>query len=287
CSGTQIAWFIFFKAKFALYQFQLMYYLFCTFCTLKSHIRTLNNYQPIVLCLSVDVSGVVMMDKTTTGVWLLHSTPRFPFLRDQNKFWPDSGAKNAQTFICVTFKYDEFQQIGNVITFTFDDHIPADFHENLQKLRGDDNNNRPQRDNEVSTQDLTSEGGTSFCSFAKKRCKEGDLYLTIAETYKTDVRVQTWGGQSGRDGDYCEDKQRQVINIDSLKTDLGTWNAGNDHSKWCVSTESKNHLICIADMNRSDSQYERPGGALCFEHKKASQLFKGVAGRKTCTKSKS
>lgn len=52
------------------------------------------------------------MDKTGTGLWLLHSTPRFPYTRDQNHFWPPSGNKNAQTFICVTFPYDEFRKIG-------------------------------------------------------------------------------------------------------------------------------------------------------------------------------
>uniref|UniRef100_A0A8D0D946 Deoxyribonuclease-2-alpha n=1 Tax=Sander lucioperca TaxID=283035 RepID=A0A8D0D946_SANLU len=243
--------------------------------------------------------GLVMMDKTTTGVWLLHSTPRFPFRRDQNKFWPDSGAKNAQTFICVTFNYNTFQQIGehllDINAFTFDDHIPDDFHDNLKKLRKTENNNRDERDNKVNIQNLTSAAGlTSFRSIAKQQYKAptpagktphddnifvGDLYLTIAETYKTDVRVQTWP-QRGRNGSYCEDNQRRVINIESVKTDLGNgeveWTMEIDHSKWCVSTDNNNHLICIADMNRAITQYERPGGGLCFEHKEVSELFKGV-----------
>ncbi|XP_038127910.1 cell-death-related nuclease 7-like [Cyprinodon tularosa] len=34
--------------------------------------------------------GVVMVDRTSTGVWLLHSTPQFPFRREQSSFWPQS-----------------------------------------------------------------------------------------------------------------------------------------------------------------------------------------------------
>ncbi|XP_031136382.1 deoxyribonuclease-2-beta-like [Sander lucioperca] len=259
--------------------------------------------------------GLVMMDKTTTGVWLLHSTPRFPFRRDQNKFWPDSGAKNAQTFICVTFNYNTFQQIGqhllDINAFTFDDHIPNNFHENLKNLRRTENNNRPQRVNQVKIQDLTSAGGTLFRSIAKKQYEggeepeddqcgdeppptkkprteppptiqepkeeyDGDLYLTIAETYTTNVKVQTWC--SKKESSYC--KGPQVIRIKSVKTNLGNvevkWRPGKDHSKWCVAKNNNNHLICIADVNRALSQYERPGGGLCFIHQQASELFKGV-----------
>uniref|UniRef100_A0A8C9ZUZ3 Deoxyribonuclease-2-alpha n=1 Tax=Sander lucioperca TaxID=283035 RepID=A0A8C9ZUZ3_SANLU len=234
-----------------------------------------------------------MMDKDQTGVWLLHSTPKFPFERDQNKknFYPPSGVANAQTFICVTFNYDQFKQIGqhllNIAAFPFDHHIPPDFHKELINVTEKDlNKSRPGE----GIQELTSAGRTSFRSIAKKLYKEeerpqqqqgindGDLYLTIAETYKTDVRVQTWPCQ--QDKPYCEQNQPQVINIKSVKANLGNgevkWTAGVDHSKWCVAKDNNNHLICIADVNRALSQYKRPGGGLCFVHQQVSELFKGV-----------
>ncbi|XDV26324.1 hypothetical protein PO909_030072 [Leuciscus waleckii] len=230
--------------------------------------------------------GVVMMNKDR-GVWLLHSTPKFPVKRDNN-FWPSTGTTNAQTFICVTFKYNEFKKIGqhllDISAFPFDDHIPADFHEELIKVT----NNNPTPGTGIH--DLTSARGTLFRSIAKKLYKEeerpqqgiydGDLYLTIAETYNTDVRVQTWGRQCGREGSYCVQNQHQVINIASVKADLGNrevkWMASNDHSKWCVAKDNNNHLICIADVNRAVTQYKRPGGALCFVHQQVSDLFKGL-----------
>lgn len=57
--------------------------------------------------------GVVMLDRQT-GVWLSHSTPRFPVYRNRN-FWPNNGNTNAQTFMCVTFSYDQFKEIGRLI----------------------------------------------------------------------------------------------------------------------------------------------------------------------------
>uniref|UniRef100_A0A8D0A2Q7 Deoxyribonuclease-2-alpha n=1 Tax=Sander lucioperca TaxID=283035 RepID=A0A8D0A2Q7_SANLU len=189
--------------------------------------------------------GLVMMDKTTTGVWLLHSTPRFPFKRDNN-FYPSSGAKNAQTFICVTFNYDQFKDIGNGISYIFI------FMFLLVDL------------NMMLIHFIFTFCFILFCSYFI--FFYGDLYLTIAETYKTDVRVQTWGCQKGRDGSYCVQNRHQVIKIASVKANLGNgkveWKTTTDLSKWCVSIDNNNHLICIADVNRATSQYKRPGGGL-------------------------
>ncbi|XP_028457166.1 cell death-related nuclease 6-like [Perca flavescens] len=281
-----------------------------------------------------------MMDKDKTGVWLLHSQPRFPYERDEKNFWPkakkgDKVTRNAQTFICVTFKYGEFQHIGqhllNIAAYPFESHIPNDFHTELNDAAKKEWNKRKPGER---IKDLTSEGTMQFRSFAKKlytrklrrrrgvptpkakakanplgpkktmkagkassqRPKapsqivpvtlkdenkfEGDLYLAIADEYQTNVKVQTWGCQIHRDGSYCVQNKHHVIKITSGKTKLGNvaveWPTTKDHSKWCVGESNNNHLICIADVNRSVKQYERPGGALCFEHQQASELFKGV-----------
>ncbi|TDH02496.1 hypothetical protein EPR50_G00173600, partial [Perca flavescens] len=105
--------------------------------------------------------GLVMMEKDETGVWLLHSTPQFPFTRDQNNFYPSSGATKAQTFICVTFNYDQFQHIGehllDIAAYPFDHHLPDDFHKELIDVTEKDLKKRPKRDaNQVKTRELTS-----------------------------------------------------------------------------------------------------------------------------------
>lgn len=59
-------------------------------------------------------TGVVLVDSGGTGVWLLHSTPRFPCQRDKDHFWPETGTRNGQTFICITLPYGEFKHVGKV-----------------------------------------------------------------------------------------------------------------------------------------------------------------------------
>ncbi|XP_018545320.2 deoxyribonuclease-2-beta [Lates calcarifer] len=116
--------------------------------------------------------GVVMVDKTT-AVWLLHSTPQFPFRRDQNKFWPPSGAKNAQTFICVKFPSEPayIEHIGkhlqSIRAFPFDHYIPDGFYKELKELKDVVNWNK--LDPPGVLQLLIKKGDVTFYSIAKKQ----------------------------------------------------------------------------------------------------------------------
>lgn len=100
-----------------------------------------------------------MVDRTDSGVWLMHSMPEFPHRRNKHNFWPEAGKKNGQVFVCVTFPYGEFATIGNVnhtklkgialklfhVTFfsgvhlqmvrafPFEHDVPEEFHEELKK----------------------------------------------------------------------------------------------------------------------------------------------------------
>ncbi|XP_070845518.1 deoxyribonuclease-2-beta-like [Chaetodon trifascialis] len=218
--------------------------------------------------------GVVMVDKTGTGVWMLHSTPRFPFRRDQNHFWPDSGNKNAQTFICVTFPYSQFTKIGKHLqyigAFPFQHDIPPDFHQELQQAV---NWFQPAPDNHF--QPLISNGGLPVQSIAKnmgQSANDGDLYVSIAKIVDSDLLVQTWGCQPHRKRSFC-DKKHKVENIKSINTVLGSWTAKVDHSKWCLAKDPQKHWVCLADVNRATTQYQRRGGALCIDNEAIKNNF--------------
>uniref|UniRef100_A0A3Q1JL63 Deoxyribonuclease-2-alpha n=1 Tax=Anabas testudineus TaxID=64144 RepID=A0A3Q1JL63_ANATE len=229
--------------------------------------------------------GVVMMEKDKTGLWLLHSTPQFPFRRDQNRFWPKSGNKNAQTFICVTFPYDQFKLIGT--TFPFEHDVPEDFHKELQDtVKWEPSPPSPPSPPPPVLKPLTSDGGQTFYSIAKNVVKEGDLYVSIAKSVKSDLNVQTWQCNKDQVASYCDDTYK-VYNVRSVKTGStpGNWKCGNDHSKWCVTTDETKPWTCIADVNRASTQFKRRGGALCINDKEIMNIFKKIVEKREDYKS--
>ncbi|XP_053195548.1 deoxyribonuclease-2-beta-like [Scomber japonicus] len=241
---------------------------------------------PKNLKLSVDHSyghskGVVMMEKDQTGLWLLHSTPRFPQI-GQN-FYPESGTKKGQTFICVTFKYNQFKAIGThlqyINAFRYYEHIPPDFHVEFQQPKQPKPGEKRKMIDINKFQELKSRNNKTFNSIAKllsDKPEVGDLYVTISKAVDSDVRAQTWGCQKGRHRSICSKSGKKVENILSVQPNSTwkEWRATADHSKWCVAMDQNKPWTCIADVNRSESQYKRPGGALCVKDEKIANIFK-------------
>uniref|UniRef100_A0A8C5HH64 Deoxyribonuclease-2-alpha n=1 Tax=Gouania willdenowi TaxID=441366 RepID=A0A8C5HH64_GOUWI len=111
--------------------------------------------------------GVVLLNRMG-GVWLSHSTPRFPNYLSK-VFWPNTAYVNAHTFMCVTYPYEQFIQIGiqlrYIRAYSFDSYLPRNFDNNLRcvSLHGCS----PRRPPWFSVMTLTSTSGRNFSSFAK------------------------------------------------------------------------------------------------------------------------
>uniref|UniRef100_A0A3Q1GSS4 Deoxyribonuclease-2-alpha n=1 Tax=Acanthochromis polyacanthus TaxID=80966 RepID=A0A3Q1GSS4_9TELE len=224
--------------------------------------------------------GVVMLDKTgKTGVWLSHSTPRFPTYRNRN-FWPNNGNDNAQTFLCVTFPYDSFREIGEQLkyihVYPFDHYIPTDFPKELGCLtkQGCYRNKKPW----YRMKTLTSKANREFYSFAKNKLFGDDLYSgLILKKVKKNLYVRSWGkrGPTKLLASNCEDPHRHLYNVKRVELPHGAPFIDTvDHSKWCVT--ERGAFTCIADLNRMESQKKRGGGAICTTNHVVGRAFRAL-----------
>ncbi|XP_033937182.1 deoxyribonuclease-2-alpha-like [Pseudochaenichthys georgianus] len=219
--------------------------------------------------------GVVMLDKDT-GVWLSHSTPKFPTHQSQS-FWPKSGNVNGQTFLCVTYSYGTFEQIGlqlmYIHPYAYDYVIPKTFHMELQYVAL--KTGYPTEGPFSRVENLTSLGGKRFVSFAKYTRFHDDLYSgLIVKSMPESLYVKGWGkGRSIQLPSNCSTRiPHHVYNVKMVKLLETVYSDTEDHSKWCVAPNIGR--TCIADLNRHESQKNRGGGAICFQNVAVAKAFK-------------
>uniref|UniRef100_A0A8C6SBD8 Deoxyribonuclease-2-alpha n=1 Tax=Neogobius melanostomus TaxID=47308 RepID=A0A8C6SBD8_9GOBI len=175
--------------------------------------------------------GVVMGDsRTGTALWLPHSTPKFPLRRNPQRFWPLSGNKNAQTFMCVSLTYNDLSAIGthlqHIRALPFDYDLPGNFPVELRnavdKVYSKSHWISLSKDRKVQDlrtridQTLMNQGAGAELKLIAKRNAEsgaGDLYRQLAEQLDPQggVKAQSW--RCGKDYKY----DRAVFNIKKSK----------------------------------------------------------------------
>ncbi|GLD50042.1 deoxyribonuclease-2-alpha-like isoform X2 [Lates japonicus] len=216
--------------------------------------------------------GVVMLDRQT-GVWLSHSTPRFPTYRSK-VFWPESGNSNAQIFMCVTYSYNEFREIGlqlkYIHAYSYDSDIPTTFHDELRCVA--QRSCYPKKKPWFREKTLTSLNGRQFHSFAKYRRFGDDLYSgLIVNSLNQDLYVKSWGKMRRPLPSNCS-IPHHVYNVEEVQLlNMQPFSDTVDHSKWCVTPGG--NWTCIADMNREKSQMDRCGGAICTNDVTVGEAF--------------
>ncbi|XP_065829838.1 plancitoxin-1-like [Oscarella lobularis] len=219
--------------------------------------------------------GVVAFDEMS-GFWLIHSTPKFPSLSTKYDY-PEGEARNGQTFLCVTFRTEEFEAISRQLAFDY----PWIYANNsvsrynvptfVDVLNGRHVTSPPFH----SVTSLTSATGGKFISFAKYSSDAVPLYDVIVAPYFRDgLRTETWQNGIGKMSSNCTSGY-QVENVKTVNLLGFQFDSTKDHSKWAITTTSK--WVCIGDLNRQTSQSERAGGTLCFESNDVWESFNKIA----------
>jgi len=228
--------------------------------------------------------GDMCFDKSS-GFWLVHSVPKFPPPAKDGYSYPDSGHTYGQTFLCVTYPYQQLNAIGLQLQYNY----PQIYDFNLPASFSQDNVNLVQAVQHIHVKVapwnhyamLSSEAGQQFASFAKFSSYGKDLYdAWLAPSFKSNMKVETWQNGVGPLPSNCTAKYH-VLNAASLNFMNNKFTNSHDHSKWAVADSQD--WICIGDINRERSQKLRAGGTVCSLLPRVAKAFRAaIVSTKPC-----
>jgi deoxyribonuclease II len=210
--------------------------------------------------------GVVGFD-SRTGFWLIHSVPRYP---PTPYTYPDYAAKFGQSFLCVSYTLENINEIGAGLLLNkpavFESNLPASIQADVPNLVDVVAKRWVKTPGTLRKSALPSLGGITFHTFAKNPAWDRRLWVDgVAPGIESPLFVESWmNGSGGRINSTCDGVSYPVYDITEVRAGGITWTETKDHSKWGVSTESRDGWSCIGDINRMESQERRGGGASCF-----------------------
>lgn len=232
--------------------------------------------------------GLLVAD-TKSAFWLVHSVPLYPDFSTGNAFYPPTGTRYAQSFLCIsTDTASSLDTIALQLAFN-EPHfyrldIPAELLQRYPNLANLSNRahvrQRPQQLNRTTTI-TTRSGRYAFESFAKGRHFDADLYADwLAPQFGSDLLVEAWRHDAGTFPSDCKRCDDRVFNVASINVPaLGNFKFStmNDHAKWAVTAAPTSApWICVGDLNRAKRQTNRGGGTVCLQHKTVSQQYRAL-----------
>ncbi|XP_005175349.2 plancitoxin-1 [Musca domestica] len=243
--------------------------------------------------------GVVASDGVT-GLWLIHSVPKFP---NTTKYeYPSTGCHYGQSFLCVTLPASEMEKVAEQLLF----NEPNIYHHKITKelMEQFPTFEKVLQKDWIKTEpfnnvlNLITLEGKTFKSFAKSSQFNQELYEDfVAPTLDTNLLVETWRNGGGNLQSNCT-RNDKVYNIQKIEEEnFGLdFKTTQDHSKWAVSQSvglkfwrwrfrSTSNWICVGDINRQQHQLVRGGGVLCQQNSKISKLYRGLVKEyESCSK---
>lgn len=228
--------------------------------------------------------GLFMFDKAT-GVWLIHSVPKFPQNLHRSVYvYPTSGQLNAQIALCVTFPSTQLETIAKHLRLQhpniYDAFAPASQwtkHPNLNLLLQRKFIAEAPWVMNYTLKDVASNG---YISFAKHGKFNEDVYSgVVAPKLKSSLLVSTWQNGNGGKIPPHQNGSLTVENIKELTFELDTEdsvvvNNRVDHSKWAISKDTAKPFVCAGTINRMFSQYRKGGETLCFQNNLLHKLLR-------------
>lgn len=215
--------------------------------------------------------GVLAFDMASnSAIWLLHSTPRFPA---PGMFaFPADELDYGQTFLCITLKdVKTAESIAQQMTTeqgpqTYGPPLPKGASAVWTSLTG----GKYALSKTPGTVAFSSKKGKAFRSIAKSRVWGQDLWSdAVGDDLNVDLDVESW--RRGKIPSTVDSNKKDDIE-DVIDIDFGplgfpyAWPETKDHAKWASSLKGNSDWICVADINRQESQSKRGGGAICFQH---------------------
>lgn len=232
--------------------------------------------------------GELIMDKNS-GVYLLHSLPRFPSRKKDGTIFkelPSNAGIYGQSFLCITTSNETSNKIVQILNY-------INISNNLSVSK-----DRVNKDNEwikklimnvysstypkSLTASIESLKGTNFTFFSKSHRHNYVPYDdTLRQAYNTSFFVRTWSRPS-LSPSVCD--KNKIINIYEVDFQGRSFGKHQEHSKWAVS-RTKN-ICCFGDVNHVASQAKRGGSIVCFENKKLAEILRNtIVEKDVCTHS--
>lgn len=217
--------------------------------------------------------GLFMFDEHT-GVWLIHSVPKFPKTMQGYVYPFHERFNKGQTVLCVTFNSDQLETIADQLhlqhPYIYAEKSPLDWYgrPKLQALLNKEEITSGPWERQA---DLYDVAGNKYKSFATHSNFQADVYSAIvAPKLKSNLLVSTWlNGRGAKPGDFHG--KYNVTDVQMLNFKLSDDNSIKventvDHSKWAISEGNETPHVCVGSLNHKSYKTTRGGETLCFEN---------------------
>ncbi|CAH8535783.1 unnamed protein product [Dicrocoelium dendriticum] len=229
------------------------------------------------------MKGAFAFDKSGTGFWIIHSVPKLS--EEKGRYvYPFTGFVYGQHFFCVSlnnsFLTSLVTQLAVSRPWIQDSYISPELAARYPQI--------PLLFRNVSLTVNISEtepfyslhGSLTMRHFSKSSACHKDLYADVIAPYlRLGLNVESW--QHGEnEPSICNSGSPAVFNVQSVNFSLLDVHflSSQDHAKWAVTLRThsapvNDMWVCLGDLNRQFSQFNRGGGTMCLQSSRIWEAF--------------